>query len=108
MINSLRFCLICILACSLVGTLGSPRMVVQAGRIRGRGEGRAPTVTRERTAISPADRTRRYVRCLVIGQRRHAGQSLEALRWQSQFMRGALAARASESALLLGQLVDGA
>ncbi|MDE0201592.1 MAG: terminase large subunit [Rhodospirillaceae bacterium] len=49
--------------------------------------------------MSAADRTRRYLRGLVIGQGRHAGEPFEVLRWQSRFLRGALAEGVSESAL---------
>ena len=52
---------------------------------------------------NPADRTRRYVRGLRIGQGRHAGEPFEVLRWQSRFLRGALAPGVSESALTLAR-----
>ena len=53
--------------------------------------------------MSAADRTRRYVRGLVIGQGRHAGKPFEVLRWQGRFLRGALADGVSESALSLAR-----
>ena len=53
--------------------------------------------------MSAADRTRRYVGGLVIGQGRHAGQPFKVLPWQSRFMRGALAPGVSESALSLAR-----
>ena len=53
--------------------------------------------------MNAADRTRRYVRGLRIGQGRHAGQPFEVLRWQSRFLRGALADGVSESALSLAR-----
>ena len=53
--------------------------------------------------MSAADRTRRYVRGLVIGQGRHAGEPFEVLRWQGRFLRGALEPGVAESALSLGR-----
>ena len=53
--------------------------------------------------MNSAERTRRYVRGLVIGQGRHAGEPFEVLRWQSRFLRGALAPGVSESALSLAR-----
>ena len=53
--------------------------------------------------MSAADRTRRYVRGLVIGQGRRSGQPFEVLRWQSRFLRGALEPGVSESALTLAR-----
>ena len=53
--------------------------------------------------MSAADRTRRYLRGLVIGQGRHAGDAFTVLRWQSRFLRGALAEGVSESALTLAR-----
>ena len=53
--------------------------------------------------MSAADRTRRYLRGLVIGQGRHAGEAFTVLRWQSRFLRGALAEGVSESALSLAR-----
>ena len=53
--------------------------------------------------MSLAERTRRYVRGLVIGQGRHAGQPFEVLRWQGRYLRGALADGVSESALSLAR-----
>lgn len=50
-----------------------------------------------------AERTRRYVERLVIGQGRHAGQPFKVLPWQSRFLRGALAEGVSESALSLAR-----
>ncbi|MCY4479870.1 MAG: terminase large subunit [Rhodospirillales bacterium] len=50
-----------------------------------------------------ADRTRRYVRGLVIGQGRRAGEPFAVLRWQARFLRGALADGVSESALTLAR-----
>ena len=53
--------------------------------------------------MSAADRTRRYVRGLTIGQGRHAGEPFEVLRWQGRFLRGALADGVAESALSLAR-----
>lgn len=53
--------------------------------------------------MSAADRTRRYVRGLVIGQGRYAGQPFRVLPWQSRYFRGALADGVSESALTLAR-----
>ena len=53
--------------------------------------------------MSAADRTRRYVQGLVIGQGRLAGQPFTVLPWQGRFLRGALAAGVSESALSLAR-----
>ena len=53
--------------------------------------------------MNRAGRTRRYVRGLVIGQGRHAGEPFDVLRWQGAFMRGALADGVSESALSLAR-----
>ena len=53
--------------------------------------------------MNAAEKTRRYVRGLVIGQGRHAGEPFKVLRWQSRFLRGALEPGVSESALSLAR-----
>ena len=53
--------------------------------------------------MSLATRTADYIGRLTIGQGRHAGQPFKVLPWQGRFLRGALAAGVSESALSLAR-----
>ena len=50
-----------------------------------------------------ATRTADYIGRLTIGQGRHAGEPFRVLPWQGRFLRGALAAGVSESALSLAR-----
>ena len=50
-----------------------------------------------------ATRTADYIGRLTIGQGRHAGEPFRVLPWQGRFLRGALSAGVSESALSLAR-----